>query len=83
MTFIKRYSRTLLSQNQFDALVSVGLNSPRALNEILHKYNNSGFVSQADFINSLVPATRSNQGLVNRRIGEATLFNTGNYGARR
>lgn len=80
VSFVNKHNKSQLSQSQFDALVSVAFNSPRAALKLQNLVNNGGKPSKIEFINTLPKGPKSPRGLINRRTHEANLFLNGNYG---
>ncbi len=77
---MKEHVEGNLTQSQFDALVSVAFNSPRAALKLAHQLTKLSKIGTEEFINSLPKGVGSPRGLINRRTDEANLFLRGDYG---
>jgi GH24 family phage-related lysozyme (muramidase) len=85
---VNKALRATVSQNQFDALVSITFNAgPKAVapqNTIMSKINGGRVVEQRDFtaynkVRTPDGSLKVSRGLTNRRLDEYKIFSTGNY----
>lgn len=78
--FVSNHMKGNLTQSQFDALVRVAFNSPRAALKLADQFSRSPKIGPEDFINTLPHGAASPRGLINRRTEEANLYLRGEYG---
>lgn len=78
---VKRQLKGNVNQQQFDALVSVAYNSPRAASRLASRVSKGESLSEADFTASGTVGGQKDKNLVNRRRAEFAQFVSGDRAA--